>query len=98
VGLPKALVLVGVALEVEALVGLLRSAEALELIDSTLASRDALDSALWLPEVHRWRGELLAATDPSEADHEVARAIEIATEQGAYLLVERAEASRLRVQ
>jgi len=97
-GIPKALVLVGVALEVETLVDLGRTVEALDVIHSSLASRDALDPALWLPEVHRWRGVLLAATNRSEADREFARAIEIATAQGAYLLVERAEASRLRVQ
>jgi hypothetical protein len=96
-GIPKALVLVGVALEVEVLVGLDRTAEALDVVDGSLASRDALDPALWLPEVHRWRGELLATTDHSEADREFVRAIEIAASQGAYLLVERAEASRLRL-
>jgi hypothetical protein len=97
VGIPKALVFVGVALEVEALVVLGRAAEALDVIDGSLGSRDAFDPALWLPEVHRWRGELLAGTDRAEADGEFARAIEIATAQGAYLLVERAKASRLRL-
>ena len=66
------------------------------MIDDALVARDGLDAALWLPEVHRWRGELLATTDRSEADRAFARAIEVATAQGAYLFVERAEASRLR--
>jgi DNA-binding SARP family transcriptional activator len=93
----NALVLVAVTLEAEVLARLDRAGEALEVVDAALQAQAGLDEGLWLPEVHRQRGELLAAADPAAADRAFARAIELAGEQGAHAFARRAEESRTRL-
>jgi tetratricopeptide (TPR) repeat protein len=73
-----------------------RVEEALDAVDEALAEEEATGALLWQAELLRLRGELLWALSPErmeEAESNLRRAIEVATEQGAASLRTRAEAS-----
>jgi predicted ATPase len=79
----------GQAGEVEPALDILREA-------GTLAIEKG--EGFWLAEIHRLRAELLAAqSDQGGAADEIARAITVATRQGAHALVARATASKQRL-
>ncbi|HMJ56952.1 MAG TPA: AAA family ATPase [Polyangiaceae bacterium] len=56
---------------------------ALRELDDALAFVEVSDERVWSSELHRLRGELLAANDPAEAQRAFTRALEISREQGA---------------
>jgi hypothetical protein len=72
-------------------------AGALEAADAGLLACDTYRERFWEAELWRQRGELVALVDPArgdEADRWLARAAEVARDQGAVRLYERVEASR----
>jgi class 3 adenylate cyclase len=77
-----------------------RAEEVLALLDQTLDTVKEPGVGLYLPEVHRLRGEclmLLDAGNHDPAQRALDMALEIAHRQGAYLLQLRAAASRARL-
>jgi tetratricopeptide (TPR) repeat protein len=76
-----------------------REAEALAVLDRTVEETVEPDTGLYLPELHRLRGELLLRLDPGsreEALQAIRRALDLAEEQGSRSLELRAAISLVR--
>ncbi len=83
------------ALEADVLLAAGRPHDAVERLDEGFAFNDRSGASLWLPELHRLRGEaILALGEPVEgAAAAFAAARSVALEQGAHAFVRRADAS-----
>ena len=87
------------ALEAEVLLAAGRPDDAVARLDEGLAVNDRTGASLWLPELHRLRGEaVLALGGPiDDAVAAFATARSVALEQGAIALVRRVDSSAARV-
>ncbi len=70
---------------------------ALKELDEALAFVESSDERAWSSELHRLRAELLAPTDPEEAQRALARALEISRRQGAKSFELRAALSAVKL-
>ena len=82
-------------LEADVLLAAGRPNEAVDRLDEGLVFNDHSGAALWLPELHRLRGESIRALGGpiAAAAAAFARARSVALEQGAHVFVRRADAS-----
>ena len=87
------------ALEADVLLRAGRASEAADCLDEGFAFNDHTGASLWLPELHRLRGDvILALGEPADgAVAAFATARSVALEQGAIAFVRRADASAERL-
>jgi hypothetical protein len=86
------------ALEADLLLMAGRPNDAADRLEEGIAFHDRTGAALWLPELHRLRGEVILALDEPAEDAAAAFAVarSVALGQGAHAFVRRADASSKR--